>query len=188
MKLDQFKQTILPFTLLYEGGYVNIPSDKGGETYRGISRVHNPDWEGWPIVDGLKPLKRGDIINHAELKRAVAKLYYDRYFVANRFDEIASPKVALTLFDMDVHGGYSVRMVQKVINRAFSKGLLTDGILGAKTLAAINEVPDMTLCTEINRYRKDRFNRIVERDPSQEEYLEGWIDRVNKLNDQLKRM
>ena len=30
-----------------EGGYVNDPDDKGGETYKGISRKANPDWNGW---------------------------------------------------------------------------------------------------------------------------------------------
>lgn len=33
-----------------EGGYVNNSKDRGGETYRGVSIVHWPDWEGWPVV------------------------------------------------------------------------------------------------------------------------------------------
>lgn len=189
MILDQFKNTILPFTLLYEGGYVNTPStDHGCETYRGISRVNNPTWEGWPIVDSLKPLKRGDVINHAGLKAAVANLYYYRYFHANKFDFISSPKVALTLFDLAVHGGYSVYMIQNILNTKFSKTLLVDGVCGAKTIAAINETSDLELCTEINKYRTTRFKKIVDTDPTQEPNLEGWMNRVKKLNEYLKKM
>lgn len=35
----------------HEGGYVNDPDDKGGETYKGIARKFNPDWKGWKIID-----------------------------------------------------------------------------------------------------------------------------------------
>ena len=37
-------------TMKFEGGYVNDPDDRGGETYRGISRKHHPDWPGWGIL------------------------------------------------------------------------------------------------------------------------------------------
>lgn len=37
-----------------EGGYINDPDDKGGETYKGISRKYNPDWKGWRIIDNTK--------------------------------------------------------------------------------------------------------------------------------------
>ena len=186
MQLEQFKQSILPCTLLHEGGYIFDMDDKGQETYRGISRVNNPSWEGWPIVDQLKPLKRGDIVNHAGLKEAVAKLYFEKYFKKNRFDEIESPKKALVLFDFAVNGGYSVFMVQNILNIVFAKGLLNDGVLGAKTLTAINEVPDVLFCNEVNKCRIARFKRIVEKYPTQEKFYEGWINRVRKLNDQLK--
>jgi len=39
-----------------EGGYANDPSDKGGETYKGISRKNWPSWDGWEIIDSAKKL------------------------------------------------------------------------------------------------------------------------------------
>ena len=39
-----------------EGGYVNDPDDKGGETYKGISRKANPNWAGWISIDQIKKL------------------------------------------------------------------------------------------------------------------------------------
>ena len=38
-------------TALFEGGYVNDPVDRGGETFRGISRKNHPGWSGWILVD-----------------------------------------------------------------------------------------------------------------------------------------
>ena len=35
----------------HEGGYVNNPKDKGGETYMGISRKAHPKSKVWSIID-----------------------------------------------------------------------------------------------------------------------------------------
>src|SRR6478736_3168268 len=48
-----------------EGGWNNDPTDKGKETYMGISRKHNPDWFGWQYVDEVKGKKRYDNIPKA---------------------------------------------------------------------------------------------------------------------------
>lgn len=44
-------------TCKFEGGYANDKNDSGGETYKGISRVHNPKWGGWKIIDSYKKKK-----------------------------------------------------------------------------------------------------------------------------------
>ncbi len=54
-----FYSQIIPTTLAHEGGYANHPSDKGGETYRGITRKHNPNWEGWAFIDEVKKTGKG---------------------------------------------------------------------------------------------------------------------------------
>ena len=41
----------------YEGNYSNDKDDPGGETYKGISRNMNKDWEGWKIIDSYKGKK-----------------------------------------------------------------------------------------------------------------------------------
>ena len=40
-------------TMGHEGGYVDDPADKGGETYKGIARRYNPGWGGWKQIDPL---------------------------------------------------------------------------------------------------------------------------------------
>lgn len=47
-----------------------------GETYKGIDRKFFPSWIGWKIVDAAKPLKRGAIINSAELEKDVEDFYF----------------------------------------------------------------------------------------------------------------
>ena len=41
-------------TEIREGGYVNDPADRGGETHRGVARKFHPKWPGWKIVDKYK--------------------------------------------------------------------------------------------------------------------------------------
>lgn len=76
-----------PNILAMEGGYVNDPNDRGGETYKGVARNANPGWPGWKIIDQLK--RRGFVtaaqINAAlkgnqEMDRYVDMLYKARYF------------------------------------------------------------------------------------------------------------
>ncbi|MDR1308836.1 MAG: hypothetical protein LBL95_02880 [Deltaproteobacteria bacterium] len=71
----------------FEGGYVNDPQDKGGETFRGISRKAHPDWEGWPLIDAAKELV-GDtpraidrhFENDQEMAAMVSRFYRVNYW------------------------------------------------------------------------------------------------------------
>lgn len=96
--------------ILTEGGYVNDPYDKGGETYLGISRVHHPDSIMWPLIDEVKKLygtknitsrlKENNIIT-AEAREIYKKDYWDKL----RLDEIPNQRVAHEVFDDAVNRG-----------------------------------------------------------------------------------
>lgn len=96
--------------ILTEGGYVNDPYDKGGETYLGISRVHHPDSLMWPLIDEIKELygtknitsrlKENNIIT-AEAREIYKKDYWDKL----RLDEIPNQRVAHEVFDDAVNRG-----------------------------------------------------------------------------------
>ena len=44
----------LKYILKNEGLYSNDTLDAGGETYKGISRKNNAEWEGWTIIEAAK--------------------------------------------------------------------------------------------------------------------------------------
>lgn len=175
---EVFRHLILPATLRLEGGYANVPGDKGGETYRGISRNVNPDWPGWRILDRYKPLNRGDLINDAELKTAVADFYWDNYFRNRQFDRFRYVLPALVCFDFAVHGGYSPEGLQKLLNNRFGTSLKIDGIIGEQSLSALNAVDPVRLSHAILDWRKEHIYKIVDRDPGQEKFLNGWENRI----------
>lgn len=99
----------------HEGGYVNLPSDPGGETQWGISKRSYPDLD-------IKALTRED-----------AKAIYLRdFWQRGRMDEL-DPAIAFQVFDIAVNSGIetAVRMLQR------AAGVADDGHIGPVTIAAI---------------------------------------------------
>lgn len=96
--------------ILAEGGYVNDPDDKGGETYLGISRKNNPNWSGWKTIDKIK----GDYSNkeltkvlkqNTSITEDAKKLYKDKYWDIFDLDDIPSQRIAHQIFDTCVNCG-----------------------------------------------------------------------------------
>ena len=93
-----------------EGGYVNDSDDSGGETYRGISRRYNVDWEGWKIVDNYKRKYFGKSLskrldNDKELQIMIKVLYKNKYWDVFELDDIPSQRIAYQMFDTCVNCG-----------------------------------------------------------------------------------
>lgn len=167
--------SIIPFTLLYEGGYANDKDDAGGETYRGISRVHNPDWDGWPIVDMHVP-KAYEIIKDDLLEEMVKAYYYSKYWTDVAGDQIADQRVAKMIFDWQVHSGdISTKTLQAMV------GVKADGWVGPVTVAAINAQPAAMLFDRLKKARIDFLNGLVARKPANKKFLNGWLRRVNAI-------
>lgn len=114
----EFKKVILA-----EGGYVNDKDDKGGETYLGISRKNNPNWNGWKQVDTIKN-KYGtkNITNilkqDKELTNNAKNYYKEHYWNKLELDDIKSQDIASILFDTCVNCGIktAVTIAQKICN------------------------------------------------------------------------
>lgn len=164
----------IPHILKWEGGYVNDPDDRGGETYRGISRVNFPRWTGWAFIDEIKvnaPIAKGEI--YPELEEKVKAFYKVEKWNKIYGDNIKDERVALFLFDWFVHSGYhAIKGVQRSTNTT------EDGVMGNKTLAAINNA-DNKLFDRLKAERLKFLNNIVASRPSQAKYLKGWVNRVN---------
>jgi len=183
----QFQKDILPVVLKFEGGYANVPGDKGGETYRGISRNKNPDWVGWKTIDKIKKptfLSKTKTIPQntifPELDQLVANFYFDNYFVKNGFHRLSNPKTALTLFDWAVHGGYSLTKVKEVMQQTFGKKI-NETTFNDKVASALESVDQNRLNAALIDKRKGKLTQIVQANPDQAKFLPGWNNRIDTL-------
>jgi lysozyme family protein len=157
-----------------EGGYSNLKSDKGGETYCGISRKWHPNWLGWKLVDKHKPLKRNEIINDPELTSLVRSFYKVNFWDAFKGDLIESQKIATFTFDWQVTSwDDATEALQRIV------GVTPDGKVGKTTIAAVNHWNEASLLGKLIQARKQFYKELVANDPKQKDNLKGWLSRVD---------
>lgn len=168
----------LKFTLRWEGGYSNHPSDPGGETYRGITRKNHGDWPGWEIIDRIKP-PSGQVIDDPELEVAIGEFYRDEYWDKAKCDQIAkvAPQSAGAVFDMAVHSGChnAIMQLQNEI------GAKMDGAFGPKSTFAMLDHMDRFLARGHVDKRTKFLNRLVARRPSLKVFQKGWQNRMDAM-------
>ena len=56
-----------------------------------------------------------------------------------------------------------------------------DGSCGQYTINAINSADRIQLYNSLKQARINYFHKIVEKDPTQQTHLNGWLNRVNKF-------
>ena len=154
----------IPRLLKREGGYVNNPKDYGGETKYGISKRSYPE------------------LDIANLTEADAIAIYKRdYWDKMRLDEIKEQVIADELFDTGVNAGWSraVKFLQEGLNLLTGSTLVVDGLMGAITLKTVNDYRYTgALMTILNGFQFEHYRKIVEKDPSQRQFLRSWLSRV----------
>ena len=140
----------------HEGGYVDDPTDRGGETKYGISK------RAYPNLD-IKSLRLDDAM----------KIYYHDYWIKNRVDEL--PKdIRFTYFDMAINMGSSraCKILQETAN-AKGAELSVDGRIGKNTIKGSAKVE----LSRLKAYRVLYYAKIVIKKPTQEKYWYGWFKR-----------
>lgn len=108
-------------TLRFEGGYVKDPDDRGGETYKGISRVFWAIWAGWAIIDKAKLQKGfpGNLKGNEKLDEMVIEFYKVNFFDRIAGDQIKHSRIAKLVFDSAVNEGVvpAVKRAQGILQQ-----------------------------------------------------------------------
>lgn len=164
---------LAPFILSFEGGYVNDPLDRGGATNKGVTiatwrRVgYDKDGDGDIDVADLKLITDRDAV-----ERVMKPHYWDRW----EADRILSQSLANILVDwVWASGANGIKIPQRIL------GVKDDGIVGPKTLAALNAADPRGLFDEIKARRTAFIENIVRRNPSQGRFRAGWLRRLNSI-------
>jgi len=166
-----------------EGGYSNKASDKGGETYCGISRRWHKEWRGWPLVDTWKALhgtpKNNQYLDVPGLVDEVVHFYKASWDEIGG-DYLRSQSVANFLYDFATNSGRAVQVAQQtLVNLGFV--VTVDNQFGPKTLAAINNCDPTRYFNALKLARIAYLHYLVKQDPAQAVNLSGWLVRVNRF-------
>ena len=161
----------------YEKGISTDPDDLGGTTNDGITltffNAHAKEDLGIePTFDSFKNLTKENIYK-----------FYGAIWTRLKLDTITDPTVAYIVFDFALNSEFAVKEIQKLLQRYGAK-LKDDNIIGFITETFINiaikERTAKTVCTDILQIREDYVRHIATL-PKQEEYLPGWLNRINDL-------
>ncbi len=165
---------LAPFILKWEGGFVNDPDDLGGATNMGVtigtwkSCAYDKDGDGDIDVDDLHLLTREDVVN-----RVLKPHYWDRW----KADEIKSQSVANILVDwVWASGAHGIKIPQRLL------GVTVDGIVGPKTIAAVNAKNPRELFDMIKIARFDFIEDICRKRPTNNKFKRGWMNRINDIS------
>jgi len=151
--------SVIEMVLHHEGGYVNHPSDPGGETKYGISKRAYPEI---------------DIVSLTE--EDAEEIYYRDYWSRIKGDDLP-PAVACVVMDYAVNSGISrsSRAVQHACG--ITQG---DGIIGPHTLSAIwtetKEKGEEHVVNEVTRLRQEFIRGLS----IYETFGKGWERRIDE--------
>ena len=164
---------LAPFILKWEGGFVNDPDDLGGATNMVVSIGvwilcgYDQDGDGDIDADDLHLLTHEDVVN-----RVLKPHYWDRW----KADEIKSQSVANILVDwVWASGTHGIKIPQRLL------GVTVDGIVGPKTIAAVNAKNPRELFDMIKIARFDFIEDICRQRPTNNKFKRGWMNRVNDI-------
>ena len=136
----------------HEGGYVNNPSDPGGETNWGISK------RSYPNID-IKNMTR----------EKARDIYYQDFWTPLNGEKL-HPGVAWQLFDFAVNSGIgtAIRAYQRAL------GVADDGHFGPRSLAAANATAESD---QIMRLLAERLD-FMTRTSGWPTFGKGWARRI----------
>lgn len=159
MKKDNEFQKLVSNILKNEGGYKPKDGiDRGGETNLGISELWYPN---------------EDIKNMNRLKASY--FYYRDYYIGPKIYKLPL-KLREIVFDNAVNQGQptAIKNLQKALN------VKVDGVIGPKTLNAVEKSSFEGLKVLLKNKIKETYNNIIKNDPKQIFNKNGWENRLNR--------
>lgn len=164
---------IIASTVQLEGGWVNHPSDPGGETNKGITKkvavAHGYTGQMRTIPDDV-----------------VQSIYYQDYLVAPGYEPLVPLDAATTeeLFDTTVNMGPARpgRFFQESLNEICpALKLKVDGKVGPATIAGFARCQRTLLCQAIlprlDAKQLAEYDRLVRVNPSLKVFHRGWVNK-----------
>lgn len=158
----------LDLVLQSEGGWVNHPSDPGGETNLGVTKRVWEEWVGHP-VESLKKLTKDD----------VAPLYEQKYW-RPCYGEVLPRGLDYSLFTFGVNAGpgRSVKLLQQ------SLGLVCDGIIGPRVREKLSNSNIADVIQRFTKLRREYYRSLA----TFSIFGRGWIARTNKEEQEALNM
>lgn len=157
-------ENIIPRILQREGGYIDHPNDRGGATNFGITQRVYREWKGADA--DVKNITKGE----------ATQIYFEHYWKPSKA-ALLPESIRDIHFDAAVNHG--VGRANKLLQSA--AGVDQDGVIGNKTLEAVNEMDERLLKCRYITARYKFYGDIVQRDRTQGVFIAGWMNRMKEF-------
>ena len=151
----------------FERGHSNDPTDRGGETFHGVTLTAYRD---------VNPRATLEDLRRAITSLPAAHSFFEVWLCGkHRLDEVADPALRLAVLDYAINSG--PRTAIKALQRG--AGVTADGVFGPQTAAAVNHARDPRtlrdglLAARLRLLAKTPEIRSVKRG--------GWFNRIADL-------
>jgi len=169
--------------MIHEGKMSNATFDPGGITNYGISlrflrQTGDLDHDGWPDGD----INMDGEINSEDIKsltvEQATRLYRLYFWDKNQYEKVHNQVLATKLFDLAVNVGcYAAnKIAQRAVRSATGIELSEDGIMGLRTLSAINMGKPDRLLPAIKSEAAGYYRAIHYK--GSHDFLTGWLNRA----------
>jgi lysozyme family protein len=153
-------------TMDFEGRVTHLDKDDpGGQTCWGISRNAFPHWAGWKLVDSRE----------THIPEAIVKDFYKSVFWNRaKLDLFKWDEMKIQFFDANVMGTRAIHVLQGLV------GAEVDGIMGLKTVDAVNMQDGDSLVDKFLTRRAAFYEDRIKASPVMVKYRKGWLKRCSR--------
>ena len=178
--MDKVFDIMLKLEFSSPGNALHTNKTETGYTFMGIYQKAHPHLSMWKKIDEV-------VAKHSKLSDASRELYVDaglleevkmfykkNFWDRMRLDEIKEQHIANEMFVFGVNAGCgrAVRLAQILV------GTVADGLIGPKTIEAINAYDTDEFDREFDSEEIKYYEAIVSNNPEKKIFLNGWKNRA----------
>lgn len=163
---------------------LHVNPGENGYTFMGVYQAANPKLRLWDLVTEALGAKNGNIHEASELlynssvaRYLVEDVYKEHYWDKAKLDKVNSQKIAEEIFVFGVNAGMrnAIRKAQKLV------GAVSDGIVGAKTIKALNEFDEVRFDYVFDYMEEQFYDDLIAKKPSFAKFKNGWHNRATAV-------
>lgn len=178
-KIERIFDTLIKLEFNSPANALHYNEGEKGYTYMGIYQYAHPKWEGWTkVLDAVSKHGMGKassiLYYDKELLESVIGFYKKEFWDKMRLDEVKEQEIANDMLVFAVNAGIpaAVKAAQEIV------GVSVDGVLGSKTIAALNAYSAEEFDAAYDKLEIRYYERLCEKNTKFTKYLNGWRNRA----------
>ena len=154
-----------------------------GWTFMGIYQKAHPKADIWKELQKYQEIESDPkrlsqlLCNNIHALQEVKNIYRQKYWNRAKLYDVKSQKIAEEIFVFGVNAGIerAIKLAQKIV------GVKADGIVGPKTLAALNSYNDKLFDIVFDAGEAEYYESLVRAKKKYAKFENGWLNRAKAV-------